>query len=509
MIQQAFPSIGARLGFVVVVMSIGFFVVVLAGFTASYRLDQAINQRIFLLGQERSLHDFRLSIFESMILIDRIILEGQDKHIPELLALNEDSLGYFGRYQSTAQSPGLELDRYAADEYEPLVFEVRSEIFQLVSSYRANKIQQAQEERLLLLERHLPVLITFIDNSRELRHFALADLSTEISNLRQTTGISIAALFFATLLCVIITAVAVNRSIVKPIARLRHLVDHFMTTGQPTGLLTSSGYNDKDEVAHLTESFRSMTGQLLENRLQQEELVEELSQRNTELERFTYTVSHDLKSPLVTVNGFIGLLEKDIAAGDRVRANEDMHRIKSATDTMAALLEDLLELSRVGRQVHPSEAVSLTELSELVAETLQVSINDHGAVVEIQSDMPTVFVDKLRMGEVIQNLLENAIKFSGESNEPQIGISASQLQDRVVMRFRDNGIGIDPRYHDSVFGLFNRLDSKVPGTGVGLALVKRIVEIHGGEIWIESAGDGRGSTFCFTLPVSGGGGRVP
>ena len=247
--------------------------------------------------------------------------------------------------------------------------------------------------------------------------------------------------------------------------------------------------------------------QLLENSLQQEELVAELSQRNTELERFTYTVSHDLKSPLVTVSGFIGLLEKDIAAGDKVRAREDMRRIMSATATMASLLEDLLKLSRVGRQVHPSEVVSLTELCELAAETLQGSINEHSAVVEIQSDMPMVFVDKLRIGEVIQNLLENAIKFSGEGNEPRIGISASQSQGRVVVLFKDNGIGIDPRYHDTVFGLFDRLDSKVPGTGVGLAIVKRIVEIHGGEIWIESAGDGRGSTFCFTLPVSTGGGR--
>jgi signal transduction histidine kinase len=115
--------------------------------------------------------------------------------------------------------------------------------------------------------------------------------------------------------------------------------------------------------------------------------------------------------------------------------------------------------------------------------------------------MPTVVADKLRIGEVIQNLLENAIKFSGEGNEPHIEICATREQDSVLVHFKDNGIGIDTRYHDIVFGLFNRLDSSIPGTGVGLALVKRIEEIHGGQISIESTGDGQGSRFCFSLPT--------
>ena len=150
----------------------------------------------------------------------------------------------------------------------------------------------------------------------------------------------------------------------------------------------------------------------------------------------------------------------------------------------------------------PSQEISLTELSEEAVDALQISIREHKAEVKIQANMPTVFADKLRIGEVIQNLLENAIKFSGEGNEPHIEISATREQDNILVLFKDNGIGIDPRYHNTVFGLFDRLDTNISGTGVGLALVKRIVEIHGGQIWIKSTGDGQGSTFCFSLPTT-------
>jgi signal transduction histidine kinase len=502
MIQRIFPSIGARLGFFVSVILVGFIVVVVTNATLFNLIDQANKKRDLLLDQEHSSHLLYESVLNSMILIDRIILEDQGSVIPELLALSEDTLGHFGRYQSTAQSAGLEHDRYAADEHEPLIFRIRSDFFEIALHYQNNELQQAREKRLEMIERRLPALISFIVNSQELRVFDLADVSSQISELNRIEGITIVVVFITFVLCVVIVAVAVSRSIVKPIASLKYLVDHFMSTGQMTDLLKPSRYKPKDELAHLTESFRNLASQLLENKVQQDELIEDLGQKNTELERFAYTVSHDLKSPLVTVSGFIGLLERDIAAGDETRIREDIQAIMSATDTMATLLEDLLELSRVGRQVSPSQEISLTELSEGAVDDLQISIREHKAEIKIQTDMPTVFADKLRIGEVIQNLLENAIKFSGEGNYPHIEISATREKDNILVLFKDNGIGIDPRYHDTVFGLFNRLDSNIPGTGVGLALVKRIVEIHGGQIWIESTGNGQGSTFCFSLPAT-------
>ena len=502
MIQRTFPSIGARLGFFAAVMLTGFIMIIVTGLTVYNLIDQANKKRDLLLDQESSLHEFHESVFESIILIDRIILDDQGSLIPKLLALNEDSLAHFGRYQNTAQSAGLEHDLYAADEHEPLVFKIRSDFFEIASLYQNKKLQLAQEKRLELIERRLPALFAFLVNTQELREFDLEDVSSQISQLKRMAGITIVVVFLAFMLLVTIIAIAVSRSIVKPITSLKYLVDHFMSTGQTPSLLTPSHYNSKDEVAHLTSSFRNMSDQLIQIKVQQDKLVEDLGQKNTELERFAYTVSHDLKSPLVTVSGFIGILERDIAAGDETRIREDIQTILSATDTMATLLEDLLELSRVGRQVNPPQEISLTELSQGAVDALQISIREHKAEIKVQPDMPAVYADKLRIAEVIQNLMENAIKFSVEGTEPHVEISATREQDKVLVLFKDNGIGIEPRYHDTVFGLFDRLDSNIPGTGVGLALVKRIVEIHGGQISIESTGNGQGSTFCFSLPAA-------
>ncbi len=230
----------------------------------------------------------------------------------------------------------------------------------------------------------------------------------------------------------------------------------------------------------------------------------QLEQKNAELEQFAYTVSHDLKSPLVTVGGFLGLLEKDLEAGDIKRVREDIQKIVVATHNMGRLLDDLLELSRVGRTIGEPELFSLSQVTEGVVSRLHGLIEDSGANIESASDMPSVLADKQRISEVMQNLLENAIKFSGEENQPRISVSARERDKYVECRVRDNGIGIDPRYQDKVFGLFDRLDLGIEGTGIGLALVKRIVEAHQGKIWIESDGDGQGTQVCFTLPAAEG-----
>ncbi|MCP3964397.1 MAG: hypothetical protein GY719_41745 [bacterium] len=248
--------------------------------------------------------------------------------------------------------------------------------------------------------------------------------------------------------------------------------------------------------------LEALTVRLNESIAEREHLIEDLEAKNQELERFTYTVSHDLKSPLVTIKGFLGLLEKDAAAGDADRLQRDVERIGAAADTMGQLLGELLELSRIGRMVNPPEDVPL---AGLVAEALEVvagRIGENGVAVEIAPDLPVVRGDRVRLLEVMQNLVENAIKFMGDQPAPRIEIGARQDpgEPSPVFYVADNGIGIEPRFHDKVFGLFERLDQQVDGTGVGLTVVKRIVEIHGGRIWVESEGEGRGTTFCFTLP---------
>ena len=223
------------------------------------------------------------------------------------------------------------------------------------------------------------------------------------------------------------------------------------------------------------------------------------------MERFTYTVSHDLKSPLITIRGFLGLLRKDKEKGDWERMEHDMERIDTAAKHMEELLNDLLELSRIGRIVNPSAEVSLGDIASGAVKLLSGHIKEKGIAVEIAPDLPAVFADQQRIGEVYQNLIENAVKYMGDQKEPRIDIGMRTEGDETAYYVRDNGIGIDPKYHEKVFGLFERLNHGDDGTGIGLAIVKRIIELHGGRIWVESEGEGKGSAFCFTLPKSGGG----
>jgi PAS domain S-box-containing protein len=234
---------------------------------------------------------------------------------------------------------------------------------------------------------------------------------------------------------------------------------------------------------------------------EREKLIAELEAKNAELERFTYTVSHDLKSPLITTKGFVGMLEQDLAEGNQELIAEDMQRISHATETMERLLDELLELSRIGRIINPPEEVAFSELVQEALALLSGEPNIKQIHFEINSNLPVVQGDRIRLREVLQNLIENAIKFMGGQPEPRIEIGVRQNEGENEFFVRDNGIGINPRYHEKIFGLFDKLNNEAAGTGIGLAIVKRIVEIHGGRIRVDSEGIGHGSTFCFTLPA--------
>jgi PAS domain S-box-containing protein len=226
----------------------------------------------------------------------------------------------------------------------------------------------------------------------------------------------------------------------------------------------------------------------------------ELKSKNEELERFTYTVSHDLKSPLVTIKGFIGLLEEDIESGDAENVHANIIRVKSAADKMSNLLNNLLELSRVGRFANPFVNVRMDKIISDTLDSLSGIIEQKNVQITKPDSMPEVFVDAQRMAEVWQNLIENSIKFMGPRLQPAIEIGYDSTDKFLEFFVRDNGIGIEEKYFSTVFGLFNKLDNKSEGTGFGLALVKRIIEIHGGTIRVESDGKDQGSTFRFTLP---------
>jgi signal transduction histidine kinase len=232
-----------------------------------------------------------------------------------------------------------------------------------------------------------------------------------------------------------------------------------------------------------------------------EKAIQELETKNAELERFTYTVSHDLKSPIITISGFLGLLEADAKSGNTEKFKGDLQRINEAAEKMQRLLNELLELSRIGRITNPP---SNTPFAKVVEDALLLTrgrLMAGNIRVEVEKELPIVSGDRPRLVEVLQNLIDNAAKFMGDQPEPCIEIGARKEGDRQVFFVKDNGIGINPSYHERIFGLFDKLDPHTEGTGVGLALARRIVEVHGGRIWVESQGKDKGSMFCFTLPV--------
>jgi signal transduction histidine kinase len=224
----------------------------------------------------------------------------------------------------------------------------------------------------------------------------------------------------------------------------------------------------------------------------------ELRAKNEELERFTYTVSHDLKSPLVTIRTFLGFVERDLRSGDSARVEDDLGYVRRAAERMTRLLDELLHLSRLGQKLGPPVEVALQDVVQEALGQVAGRVTEHRAEVEVTEQAVLLRGDRTRLVEVFQNLLDNALKFGGEA-PPRIEIGAEDLDGQVVLFVRDHGVGIDPRYQDRLFGLFEKLEPESDGTGIGLALIRRIVELHGGRVWVESAGIGHGATFRFTL----------
>ena len=242
-----------------------------------------------------------------------------------------------------------------------------------------------------------------------------------------------------------------------------------------------------------------LTASLVEREAERERLIADLEAKNAELERFSYTVSHDLKSPLVTIGTYAGLLEQHVRNGDMERFTGDVARIQRAGARMRRLLDELLELSRVGRVVNSSEDVSLRDLAHEAAALVRGRLAERNVEIRIADDLPTVRGDRVRLLEVMLNLIDNAAKFTDVEHAPLIEVGVSASRPAPSFFVRDNGIGIDPQHQEKVFGLFDKLDIGSEGTGIGLALVRRIVEAHHGRIWIESSGRGQGTSFHVSL----------
>ena len=232
---------------------------------------------------------------------------------------------------------------------------------------------------------------------------------------------------------------------------------------------------------------------------------EALRLSNQELENFTYAVSHDLQTPLRGIHGFADLLLKRMKDRLDPRELHYVERIQAGAKRMAEMVNDLLEYSRIERVTHPFGDVPMGDVLAQSLKDIRDVVRKTHTGIDIEKPLPVVWADRVRMGQVWTNLLTNAIKYAKDGVAPKIAIRWSETPQEFVFMVQDNGIGIAPEFHARVFGLFHRLhtDEAYEGTGVGLAIVKRIVDFCKGRIWIESA-EGHGSTFFFTVPKKTG-----
>ncbi len=231
---------------------------------------------------------------------------------------------------------------------------------------------------------------------------------------------------------------------------------------------------------------------------------EALIQSNLDLQRFAYIASHDLQAPLRSITGFVQLIQLEYSGRLDAQADDWIRRTVQSVEQLQALIRDLLAYSRVETQAHPFEPIALREVVADTLKLLEVVVREAGAEVSCD-DLPTVMGDHSQLLQLMQNLLGNALKFRAAA-APRIEVRADRNGDEWVVSVRDNGIGIDPKQHERIFEIFHRGHSQheYPGTGIGLAVCRRVVLRHGGRIWVESA-PGAGSVFYVTIPVMQGG----
>lgn len=346
--------------------------------------------------------------------------------------------------------------------------------------------------------------------------YVRASMDQIYAGLRTYLGITLVILLVSFVVAFVV-ATALRRRIARPIMELAQTTREVSLNNNYAARAAKHG---EDELGQLTDSFNRMMARIEESdrearraqdevRRLNEELEQrvarrtaELAQANKELEAFTYSVSHDLRAPLRHINGFAQMLESEFAATLPPEAQRLLGRIRFGARTMGQLVDDLLRLARVGRQQLMLQVWPLQEVVEQVIHELNSEAG--GRVIDWRvGALPSVACDIGLIRQVFTNLLSNAVKYSRTQPKAVVEISATRDEREHVILVRDNGVGFDMKYVDKLFGVFQRLHrvEEFEGTGVGLAIVQRVIQKHGGRVWAESA-PGQGASFRFTLPAA-------
>lgn len=231
-----------------------------------------------------------------------------------------------------------------------------------------------------------------------------------------------------------------------------------------------------------------------------EHLMAELATKNEELERFTYTASHDMKAPLFTILGFVREISASLAANELSEIPDYLSRIQNSASRMNSMLQDLIKIAKLGHTATPFEPVALNTVLSHVHEALTGALLTNSIRLEIGANLPTIEGCPVRLSELFQNLIENAIKFRSRINPPFIEIGCEESPTHWCIFVKDNGIGIPSSQQKHIFDLFKKLNPQTVGSGIGLSLVQRIAQIHGATVQVESFGEQKGTTFWINFP---------
>jgi signal transduction histidine kinase len=334
---------------------------------------------------------------------------------------------------------------------------------------------------------------------------ARADARQDLANA--ATALNRALIFAAIVLLGAVVAVAlVARNVIAlPIGRLADQV-RTVASGALRRPVEPGGPRDVAGLGGDVEAMRLRIVEELEAVQRAQAEIEaqaaELSRSNAELEQFAYVASHDLQEPLRKVTSFCQMLERRYAGQLDERADQYIAFAVDGAKRMQILINDLLAFSRVGRMDREPELVDADDIVAVARANLAASIEETGAEIAVAGDLPVVLVERSLLVLVFQNLIGNGIKFHGDQ-PPRVRVSAERDDGYWRFTVADNGIGIDPQYSERIFVIFQRLHTKdaYAGTGIGLAMCRKVIEHHGGRIWLEPSDNGSGATFRFTLPV--------
>lgn len=443
----------------------------------------------------QAIDDLKVQIINEQIAVTRFVLSAASSPVAR-----EDLLQPYFRAHDIIFGELAALDQFESDagraSSAPMLIELRTQI-QAVEAESTLEISEVRAgER---IAQDIPADVARVDRVRALAAGIGDDLGLQIrisaAEAQQIASDSTRLVLVAFLLGTgfsLFVAILVTLGISMPLRRLRASADRIAA-----GQMVEPGFTHRrDEIGSLSRAMTTMVRSLNQQ-------ADELKRSNADLEQFAYVASHDLQEPLRMVSGFTGLLKRRYGGKLDADADEYIEFAVSGANRMQALINDLLSYSRVGREEVAAKAVDTQVALDQALANLQSAIEDQSAMVSC-GQLPTVWANHGMLVRLFQNLISNALKFC-KAERPIVRIQALARGGDWVFSVADNGIGIDPQYQDRIFLIFQRLhkQSEYPGTGIGLAVCKRIVERNGGRIWLESEA-GKGTTFFFTLPATGG-----